>query len=499
MDSKSKKLHFILIPLLAQGHMIPMIDIARLLAELGVVVSLVTTPLNASRISGSIQRAAESGLPIRILQIPFPCQKVGLPEGCENLDIIPSRDLIRKFYRAIDEMQTPLEEHLQILKPPPSCILSDKCLSWTSKTAEKFKIPRVVFHGISCFSLLVSHNIRLHKTHLSVSSASQPFKVPGLPYSVQITKEQLPGSFVTLPDLDDIRDQMQEAESKAFGVVVNSFSDLEHECIEEYQKAIKKKVWCIGPVSLCNKEIKDKFARGNKASISDSQCLEWLNAKKPRSVIYVCLGSQCRLVPKQLIELGLGLEASKHPFIWVMKTGERWTELENWLIDNKFEDRIKGRGLLISGWAPQVLILAHPAIRGFLTHCGWNSTIESICHGVPMITWPQFAEQFLNEKLVVEILKIGVRVGVNIPVRFGDEEKVGVLLNRDDIANAVSILMGGGEEGENRRKRIKQLEEMARKAVAVGGSSKTDLTLLIQEIMENSTLSIGKYPELSCW
>ncbi|KAL2933425.1 UDP-glycosyltransferase 73D1 [Bienertia sinuspersici] len=482
MDSKSNQLHFILIPLLAQGHMIPMIDIACLLAEQGMVVSLVTTPLNASRNSATIHRAAESGLQIRVMQIPFGCQKAGLPEGCENLDIIPSCDLIKNFYKAMHDMQTPLEENLQRLRPPPSCIISDKCLSWTSKTAEKFKIPRIVFHGMSCFSLLASHNIKLQNTHLSVSSSSQPFLVPGMPYHIQITKEQLPGSFVALPDLEDIRDQMREAESKAFGVIANSFSDLEHQCIEYYKKAINKRVWCIGPVSLCNKEMKDKFVRGNKASISDDKCLEWLNNIKPKSVIYVCLGSQCRLVPSQLIELGLGLEASKHPFIWAIKTGEKWTELENWLVESKFEDRVKGRGLLIKGWAPQTLILSHPSIRGFLTHCGWNSTIESISCGIPMITWPQFAEQFLNEKLVVEILEIGVRVGVDIPVRFGDEEKAGILVSRHDVASAVNTLMDEGEEGEKRRKQVKQLEEMAKKAVTARGSSKNDLSLLIKEI-----------------
>ncbi|KAL2906224.1 UDP-glycosyltransferase 73D1 [Bienertia sinuspersici] len=471
MNPNSNQLHFILIPLLAQGHMIPMIDIAYRLAEQHKVVSLVTTPLNAARNSESIQRAAESGLQIRVIQIPFECRKVGLPEGCENLDIIPSCDLIRNFYKAMHEMQRPLEEKLQKLSPPASCIISDKCVSWTSQTAEKFKIPRIVFHGMSCFSLLASHNIKLHNAHLAVASSTEPFSVPGMPYDIQIAKQQLPGSFVALPDLEDIRDQMQEAESSAFGVVVNTFSDLEHQCIDYYKKAINKRVWCTGPVSLCHKETKNKFVRGNKASISDANCLEWLNNIKPRSAIYVCLGSQCRLITSQLIELALGLEASNHPFIWAIKTGE-----------SKFEDRVKERGLLIKGWAPQMLILSHPSTRGFLTHCGWNSTIESISCGIPMITWPQFAEQFLNEKQVVEVLKIGVRVGVDIPVRFGDEEKVGALVNRHDITSAVNILMDEGEEAEKRRKRAKRLEEMAKKAVTAGGSSENDLSLLIQDI-----------------
>ncbi|XVE76087.1 hypothetical protein DITRI_Ditri12bG0144800 [Diplodiscus trichospermus] len=485
----AKQLHFVLIPLMAQGHMIPMVDMARLLAERGVIVSLITTPHNASRFDTVIQRATELGLQIRLVKIPFPCQEVGLPVGCENLDTLSSRDLLKKFYNALDMWQEPLEQFLEQQKPLPSCIISDKYLSWTSKTAQKFNIPRIVFHGMGCFSSLSSHNVKLHQAHLSVASDSDPFVVPGLPQKVEITRAQLPGAFVSLPDLDDVRNKMQEAEMSVYGVVINSFNELEHGCIEEYQKAIKKKVWAIGPVSLCNRINLDKFERGNKASINEQKCLKWLDSKEQRSVIYAGLGSLCRLVPAQLIELGLGLEASQQPFIWAVKTGDQRAndELEKWFSDHKFEERIKGKGLLIKGWAPQVLILSHPAIRGFLTHCGWNSTIEAVCSGVPMITWPQFSEQFLNEKFIVQILKIGVAVGVEVPVRWGDEEKLGVLVKKEQIEKAIDMLMNGGEEGEKRRTRARELAHMARKAVETGGSSYFNMSQLVQDIFEQIT------------
>lgn len=476
--------HFVLVPLMAQGHMIPMIDMARLLAERGVVVSLVTTPHNASRFETIISRATlAGGLPIRLVQIPFPSEQVGLPVGYENLDSLPSRDMLRSFFAAVDMLQTPLEQLLEQQEPPPSCIISDKCLYWTAETARKFNAPRLVFHPMCCFSLLSSHNVMLYGAHQSVTSDSEPFVIPGLPYKVEVTRAQLPGAFVAQPDLDDVRDKMREAELNSYGVVVNSFDELEHGCVEEYVKALNKKVWCIGPVSLCNKNDLDMVERGNKASIGETQCLEWLNSMRPRSVVYACLGSQCRLVPSQLMELGLGLEASGQPFIWVIKTAEKYSEFEKWLSEEKFEERIKGKGLLIKGWAPQVLILSHPSIGGFLTHCGWNSTIEGVCSGLPMITWPLFAEQFFNEKLVVEVWKIGVRVGVEIPVRWGDEEKVGVLVKREGVKKAIEILMDEGEEGENRRKRARELGVMATRAVEQGGSSHSNMSALIQDIM----------------
>lgn len=167
-----------------------------------------------------------------------------------------------------------------------------------------------------------------------------------------------------------------------------------------------------------------------------------------------------------------------------MREGDCSIELNKWLVEEKFEERVQGRGLVVRGWAPQVLILSHPAIGGFLTHCGWNSTLEGVSAGVPMICWPMFAEQFYNEKLIVQVLRIGVRVGVEVCVNWGDEEKLGVMVKREDIEKAVKKLMDEGDgEGEERRERARQVGKMAKRAVE-GGSSYLNMTLLIQHVME---------------
>ncbi|KVH89313.1 UDP-glycosyltransferase 73D1-like [Cynara cardunculus var. scolymus] len=484
--SMTKKPHFVLVPLLAQGHMIPMIDMARLLAKQGVVVSLVTTPLNASRSASNIKQDQTNGLLINLVVIPFPWQEVGLPSRCENLDSLPSRDLIHKFYHALDLMQNPLEEYLEKQKLPPSCIISDRYMYWTSETAQKFNIPRIVFHGTGAFALLCSHNVKLHNAHVSVASNSEVFEIPEMPLRVDVSRMQLPSAVIASGNLDDIRARVEKAESSAYGVVMNTFDDLERSCIDAYQEKIKKKVWCIGPVSMCNKETLDKFTRGNNSSINEKQCIEWLDSMKPKSVLYVCLGSQCRLIPSQLFELGLALEASNHPFIWVINRRERFKELEKWLVDENFEERNKRKGLLIIGWAPQVLILSHPSIKGFLTHCGWNSVIEGICSGVPMITWPMFSEQFLNEILIVKILKIGISVGVRVQVRWGEEEKVGVVIRKHEIKKSIKRLMDeriDEEEEEEIRKRAQEVGGLARKAIGEGGSAEVNIKLLIQDII----------------
>ncbi|MCD9560195.1 UDP-Glycosyltransferase [Datura stramonium] len=158
---------------------------------------------------------------------------------------------------------------------------------------------------------------------------------------------------------------------------------------------------------------------------------------------------------------------------------------------NRFKsviDRAIEAGLKIQGWAPQMLILSHPSIGGFLTHCGWNSSLEGVSVGVPMITWPMFADQFFNEKLIVNIVKTGVRDGIDIPVMFGVEEKLGAQVSKDDIKMVIEQVMGGEMEAQMRRKRAKEVGEMARRAMEEGGSSHFNLTQLIQDVTEQANI-----------
>ncbi|XWS68055.1 hypothetical protein CRYUN_Cryun04dG0057500 [Craigia yunnanensis] len=124
---------------------------------------------------------------------------------------------------------------------------------------------------------------------------------------------------------------------------------------------------------------------------------------------------------------------------------------------------MEGNGLIIRGWAPQMLILDHEAVGGFVTHCGWNSTLEGVTYGVPMVTWPLSAEQFFNEKFVTDVLKIGIVVGIQQSVKL-----LGDLVKRETIQKAVEEIMVGDRAGEMRKK-AKALGEMAKRAVEKGG------------------------------
>ncbi|XVE90416.1 hypothetical protein DITRI_Ditri20bG0076200 [Diplodiscus trichospermus] len=479
MATQLERLHFVLFPFMAQGHMIPMIDFARLLAQQGIIITIVTTPRNAVRFKPILDRDIESGLSIRLVELPFPCVESGLPEGCENFDMLPSLGLAFKLLQAANKLQEPVHKLLEDLRPRPSCIISDSLLTYTLNMAVLFQIPRVVFSGISCFCLLCLYNLHCSKIHEHITSESHYFSLPNMPDKVEFTKSQLP---LVLNDrnVKEFLEQTAETDLASYGVVVNTFEELEPGYVREYKKARGCKVWCVGPVSLCNKDGLDRSQRGNKASVDENQCQRWLDSQKPGHVIYVCLGSFSDMKPSQLIELGLGLEASNRPFIWVMRGTAASEEVEKWILEDGFKERTKGRGLVIRGWAPQVMILSHRAIGGFLTHCGWNSIIEAVTAGVPLITWPLFGDQFCNEKLVVQLLRIGVRIGVEKPITRGEEVK------KEDVKKAIERLMEEEEEGEERRKRAKNLGEMAEKALQIGGSSHLNITQLIKEIMQRT-------------
>lgn len=186
----------------------------------------------------------------------------------------------------------------------------------------------------------------------------------------------------------------------------------------------------------------------------------------------------------QLLEIAMALESSGQQFIWAVTQTTINEEQYEWM-PKGFEEKLKGRGLIIKGWAPQVLILDHEAIGGFVTHCGWNSLLEGVTAGVPMVTWPLSAEQFFNEKLPTQILKIGIPVGARAWSYRPDST---VSISRENIQTAVTKLMVG-QEAEEMRTRAAALGKLAKEAVEKGGSSNNSLISLIEELRKRKSSS----------
>nr|AYA22038.1 UFGT6 [Fagopyrum tataricum] len=482
--NRHENLHVIFIPYMAPGHMMPMIDMARLFASHGVRSTVITTPANADRFSRTLYRDSLLGNPIFLETVNFPWEESGLPEGCENLISAPTPEITIKLIRAIEKLQPKIESLVHQINP--NCIVSDVLYPWSVDVAEKLQIPRIAFSGSCFFSDCVSKCIKKYRPHQGIESESEEFVVPNLPHDVALTRSQLPDILKKKTDFTELFERLRQAEEKSFGVLINSFYDLEPAYADYFRKDLEVRSWNVGPLSLHNMEVDDKAERGDTASIDAQSCLTWLDSMEPSSVLYVCFGSLTRFSMSQIIEMASALEDSGHPFIWVigklLKSEENDSRGDEWWLPQGFEEKIRdsSKGLIIRGWAPQVLILEHQAIGGFLTHCGWNSILEGVCGGVPFITWPMFAEQFYNEKLVTQVLRIGVCVG-NLQWKVWATEE-GPVIDRAKIREAVSRVMGEAAESEEMRKKAKELRDLARKAVGEGGSSYKDFKALIEEI-----------------
>ncbi|GJN29325.1 hypothetical protein PR202_gb17543 [Eleusine coracana subsp. coracana] len=270
---------------------------------------------------------------------------------------------------------------------------------------------------------------------------------------------------------------------------MNTFLEMEPDFVAGYAAARNMKVWTVGPVSLYHQNRAVTLAtRGKTAACVDAEdCLRWLDGKEPGSVIYVSFGSIAQANAKQAVELGLGLEASGHAFVWAVRDADAYDDTARAFLC-ELEARVVGRGLVVSGWAPQVLVLSHPAVGGFVTHCGWNSTLEAVAAGLPVVTWPHFADQFLNEKMAVEVLGIGVSVGVKEPLMYGRAAEKEIVVGRDVVEEAVRSVMGDAEE---RRRRARALAGKARAAMREGGSSRANLLDLVERFKGTGAAARG--------
>lgn len=278
-------------------------------------------------------------------------------------------------------------------------------------------------------------------------------------------------SFIRTTDPEDIMVKynivQHENAARAKAIIINTYDDLETEVLEAIRARFEK-VYTIGPLQLLEKEIyQKKFTSiGSNLWKEDMECLKWLDERENNSVLYINFGSITPLSPSQMVEFAWGLAKSNHNFLWIIRP-----DLMNGkgsVLPEGFLEETEGRGLMV-GWCPQEQVLAHVAVGGFLTHCGWNSTVETVSEGVPMLCWPFFAEQQTNCRYACTKWGIGVEIE-------GD-------VSRGKVEKMVKLMMKEGGRGEEMRKKALQWREKAHLAAKPGGSSYQNLDLLINNLV----------------
>ncbi|CAI8606679.1 unnamed protein product [Vicia faba] len=340
------------------------------------------------------------------------------------------------------------------------------------EVAKQFNLSSYLF--FSSGAVLFSFLLTLPKLDESASSqflesSYETVNVSGVPFPFHV--KDLPDPVLCERSSDTYTSFLDVCRKLSLfdGVIMNTFTDLEPEIIKALQESENKKVFVypVGPI----------IRNESNSEANMSVCLRWLENQPPSSVVFVSFGSGGTLSHEQLNELAFGLELSGHKFLWVARapskhsssayfSGQKDDPLE--YLPNGFLERTKENGLVVSSWAPQVEILGHGSVGGFLSHCGWSSSLESVVNGVPMIAWPLFAEQKMNAKLLSDVLKVAVRPKV-------DEESG--IVKREEVGKSVRRIMEGGESLEI-NKRMKELSDAAASVLGEHGSSRKALSTL---------------------
>lgn len=337
--------------------------------------------------------------------------------------------------------------------------------------AKEFNIPPYIFFMSNAMNLAFSFIFPRLDEEVSCEfrDLPKPVQIPGC---VPVHGRDL---------MDPIQDRSNDAykgllyHAKRFvlaeGILLNSFIELEEAAIKHLLEE-QPPVYPVGPL----------IKTGSAYEETDRpECLKWLDSQPSGSVLFVSFGSGGTLSQKQLNELALGLAKSGQKFLWVVRSPNDQSsnaaffsvQSENdpfGFLPQGFLERTKSQGLVVSSWAPQIEVLGHRATGGFLSHCGWNSTLESVVHGVPIIAWPLYAEQKMNAILLAEDVKVALwpKIGEN------------GLVGSEEIAKVVNILMVG-EEGKKIRNGMKGLKDAAINVLSHNGSSTQSLSKLTSQ------------------
>lgn len=288
---------------------------------------------------------------------------------------------------------------------------------------------------------------------------SDEFSLPDFEEALTIHVSQLPLN-IAEADGEDSWSKFQKGNLSAWvesnGVLFNTIGDFDQPGLLYFRRKLNRPVWPIGPVLLPSES---RASVGKQSGLTSELCREWLNSKPLNSVLFVSFGSMNTISASQMMQLAMALERSGKNFIWVVRPPIGFDinaefRAQEWLPEG-FEEKVSSRGLLVHDWAPQVEILSHKAVSAFLTHCGWNSVLEALSNGVPLLGWPMAAEQFYNAMLLER------EIGVCVEVARGKKCEI----RYEDLAGKIELVMSDSEKGNEIRRKACELREMIKNAM----------------------------------
>ncbi|KAI3832322.1 hypothetical protein MKW92_029963 [Papaver armeniacum] len=475
--------HIIMFPFMAQGHFTRFLALAKFISQRkpNTKITIVNTPLNVKRLQSALLNSQSSSSNICLAELPFSSSDHGLPPNSETIDALPPH-LIPKLFFASETLQPCFEnlinEIIRTENRVPDCIITDFFFGWVHDTAKRVGTFSFCFVS-GAYGAAMYFSLWLHFPHRNNDSDDlmEEFHVPEFPDTCRLHCSQLTPNLRAETNKQETtyakfsRRQISLS-LKSDGMLCNSVEEIEVVGLKVLRNLMEnsKPVWTIGPLLpsyLLQGNKKDDngpvvvshFRKEKEFGIAPEICIEWLNQQEPSSVLYVSFGSQFTISAPKMMELALGLEKSGKFFIWVLRPPSGFdnkSEFKSEWLPEGFVERMNEtkKGLLIKTWAPQLEILCHRSTGAFLSHSGWNSVVESLSQGVPMIAWPLFAEQNYNSKMIQE------EMGVSVELTRGNEGE----LSSEDVKKVIQQVMDG-TKGEEMRKKAMAIAEKIRAAM----------------------------------
>lgn len=445
--------HIALLASPGMGHLVPTLELAKRLIShqtFKVTVFVVATDHASLTNTHLLQSPANSGDLLDIVLLPF----------IDVSDIGgggPSVSLTATLVTTVIRSMPFLRSQISKMEFRPTALVVDIFGSHALEIADEFNMLKFVFIASNAWFLAVllcTPEIDRKEIDEHVMTR-KPLHIPGC----KPIKFEYNINVFSMDPNDPLYQGYLEAIIKmslSDGILVNTWDELEPTTLKALREKKKIPIYSIGPL-----------VRPIEKSVLGNEIIAWLDKQPNQSVIYVSFGSGGTLSAQQVKELAWGLELSQQRFVWVLRPPNKNDAAGTYIalgngsdatldyLPDGFPARTQDRALLVPMWAPQVEVLSHPSIGGFLTHCGWNSTMESIINGVPMIAWPLYAEQKMNASMLTEDIGASIRV---------------MTVGREEIRSVVRKILVD-REGRNIRGRIKELKDSAANALAKGGSS----------------------------
>ncbi|XP_038902528.1 UDP-glycosyltransferase 87A1-like [Benincasa hispida] len=443
MDPMSKRIHLAALPYPGRGHINALMNLCKLLSlkNPNILISFIVT-------DEWFTFLAADPKPQNIHFATFPNV---IPSELRRADDFPG------FIRSIQtHMEAPVETLLRRLDPPPTAILADTFLTWAVQLGKCLNVPVASLWPMSAtvFSILYHFDLLEENGHFPADLSERGEEIVDyFPGVSKIRLADLP-SFFSGNGLQSVGFAVKSARfvDKSQFLISTSVYELESSVIDTLKEKFPFPVYTIGPST-------PYFELESSAT---NDYLRWLDSQAEGSVLYVSQGSYLSVSSAQMDEIVAGVKASGVRFLWVAR-GD----------DDRFKDVDRETGMVV-GWCDQLRVLCHRAIGGFWTHGGWNSTLEGVFAGVPMLAWPIFWDQFPNSKKIAEDWKVGVRFKA-----VGGRD----LVSRVEIAEFVKRFMNSESiEGREMRNRVSELQEICRRAVAKGGSSDSNIDAFLSHI-----------------